>query len=317
MSISLVYPYFIIIRPLLARQNPSIENEYHTIYLLYKMQYKHMEDKENMDNCRLQNLENISRIYIQKYCNQPSIKYTPYFTKRLLTSREEEKIRERPEIRLAFSDLLLEQMDFIRSTVGRISEILNCTIHIDSNNLMWATHVITNTTSDGLCKRTYNYLASIVMKKSIVSFLWYADLFDRSKKMTGDKHSTLSFMQYLSQVTQSNIVKGDCLGGPSKAPMLAHMSTNSTPLLEGLNVKDKKHLLSPMENSLIIMAGGVVNAKNTSTQKKPSRYIKITEEREIFKMVSSGLLLTFQTLDSETSSSADVSSSSTTDSTIS
>ncbi|KAI5163984.1 hypothetical protein NEAUS03_2399 [Nematocida ausubeli] len=242
-----------------------------------------MEEKENIDKI------------LKLFNNNPDIHYTPQFIRRLLPSREEEKIKSRPILRLALSDLPQEQIDFIKGTITRISEILEYNIFVDSNNIKDSTHLIVGTDSTGLCKRTYNYLASIILKKSIVGFTWYIELFDRSKKKNDDEYYSHTFKQYIEGITKNNLVKGDVIEGPSSAPLMAHMSCRLVPALDGVIVADPDGYVSKIEERLISMGNGRLTAE------KEKGKIIVKKFGEITEMIASGAILTYQKMEDDLS----------------
>ncbi|EHY66214.1 hypothetical protein NERG_00910 [Nematocida ausubeli] len=248
-----------------------------------KYPQKPMEEKENIDKI------------IRLFNNNPDIHYTPHFIRRLLPSREEEKIKSRPILKLALSDLPQEQIDFIKGTIARISEILEYNIFVDSNNIKDSTHLIVGTDSTGLCKRTYNYLASIILKKSIVGFTWYIELFDRSKKKNDDEYYGQTFKQYIESITKNNLVKGDVIEGPSSAPRMAHMSCRLVPALDGVIVADPDGHVSKIEERLISMGNGHLTAE------KEKGKIIVKKFGEITEMIASGAILTYQKMEDELS----------------
>lgn len=208
----------------------------------------------------------------------------PKEPKRILSLPEDALPRtDRFEIRLVFSDLLSGQVDFIRSTILFISEMLDCTIYIDSEVAEESTHVIVNSNPNGLCRRTHKYLFSLLCKKSIVSFLWYSDLFEASKRISSTDYTFVSPRAFIEQITKYHIVKGDECYGDSAAPELAHKSTLKVPLLKGLEIYDINKILSNTERELIKKTGGRINI-NRATKKSKI----INDKEEFFNMISSG-----------------------------
>ncbi|KAI5189383.1 hypothetical protein NEMIN01_0446 [Nematocida minor] len=218
-----------------------------------------------------------------------SIASVPKESRTLLSSCDENTFKKRAELRVALSDLLAEQANFIRTTVEYISQMLDCSIYIEPELVQQSTHLLVSTRADGLCKRTYKYLLGLLFKKSIVTFLWYVDLFEVSRKINITKYSTCSFEAVIAQITVHNIVRGDSFYGVSDAPMLAHRNNQKTPILKGIDIYDANNVLSRTEKELIKKSGGVVNTGKVTKKSKV-----VNEINEFSDMIASGEILTMQ-----------------------
>lgn len=235
--------------------------------------------------------------YDKKY-TIPELAHTIKVPKRIMLLPDEEPQKHQVNIRLAFSDLLTEQADFISSSSEGISELLQCNIHISSDQLEECTHIIVNTNSSGLCRRTYKYLAGLLLKKSIVSFLWYIDLFEASKSMGAADKSLEPLETLLEQLTVKNIVSGDIFYGYSKAPLIAHTNKHKTPALNRIDIHDVNNTLSTVEKNLIKSSGGSIC---TQLHKITKRTVLIKDKDDFYDMISLGAILTLQKKDKENS----------------
>lgn len=221
---------------------------------------------------------------IDREYNISSIVSKPKDPCRILTLPEDKHTKtERVEIRLAFSDLLSEQVDFIKTSIFFISEMLDCIIHVNPEVVEDSTHILVNSNSKGLCRRTYKYISGLLSKKAIVSFMWYIDLFEASKRISITDYAFTSAKLFIEKITRHHIIRGDDCYGDSNAPIIAHRSNTRTPLLKGVEIFDANKVLSEVEKALIKKFGGKVKS-NKPTKKSKT----INEKREFFDMISSG-----------------------------
>ncbi|KAH9386728.1 uncharacterized protein NEMAJ01_1624 [Nematocida major] len=195
------------------------------------------------------------------------------------------------EVRLAFSDLLAEQVDFIRSTVNGISETLRLDIHVLPDLVQHSTHIIANTDPKGLSKRTYKYLAGILLKKPIISFMWYVELFEASRGICAPDYDTLHAEVLLQQLTENNIVRGDFSYGYSDAPAMAHKIVHAEPVLKGVGIQDVNSTLTQAELMLVELAGGTVCKGDGDTS---ANTVSILDIEQFYAMISSGHVLTLR-----------------------
>ncbi|KAI5172627.1 hypothetical protein NEFER03_1683 [Nematocida sp. LUAm3] len=187
------------------------------------------------------------------------------------------------EIRISTSNLQAEQLDFIASTFLGIAEALRCKIFFYPNNVYACTHLITSTNEEMLCPRTYMYIEALLNRKSIVSFFWYLELFDISKKTLGNLQISRQFFAKNKLITEKHLVKGDIISGPTQSPLYAHSSTNSKGLFRNVCFNDLNSTLSKREREMIECNEGIL-----ASRKGKKKQIKIRNRKDFYDLIAKG-----------------------------
>ncbi|OAG30179.1 hypothetical protein NEDG_01762 [Nematocida displodere] len=201
---------------------------------------------------------------------------------RLLATVEMEPPRA-PQIVMALSGTTSVEFNFICSTIESVSDSLGCPIHLRPDHVDACTHLIVHTDQEELCARTYKYLKCLVKRKSIVTFLWYIELFDASKKPLDDELENISLGGYIRELTRNHLAKGDRMYGRSDAPVVAHNETKPHPFFKALNVIDSKSLLSEIEKDLILSNGGLINSRKAKRD-----CLNLQFKHDLYNFISAG-----------------------------
>lgn len=225
--------------------------------------------------------------FINSLLLQPLVKISVAKSKKRLLSPQvaaEEEVP--PEIKIAVSCICVEQLNFICTTLESVSENLKCTICLQSSAVDTCTHLVVGVDRNMLCARTPRYINALLKRKSIVSFMWYTEIFDTSMSLrksadTDTEHTHV--VQHIDDITTKYIVHGDRITGKSDAPMIAHREAEVNPFFKEVNISDPGHILTEKEVEIIKAHGGLLNSRKTKR-----RTIVIRKRKDLYEIIAKG-----------------------------